>query len=116
LISLFFIGISNYDLLLRMFTELNLTMTEEQNSSSISQIKEKFGELRVYFDAEHSSKVENILRKYQEESSITCEKCGSKDKAFFTQCEGRIQVLCFVCKDLVGAVQIKSPYLKSFST
>lgn len=41
----------------------------------ITQIKEKFGELRVYVDAA-SKEAYQIIDKYQDRSQYTCEACG----------------------------------------
>ena len=48
---------------------------------NILQIKQKFGQLRVYYGAttvsdEHFSKLTKILEKYEKLASKTCEKCG----------------------------------------
>jgi len=61
----------------QLSTELNELDVE------YSQIKEKFGELRVYLDIlnqEHTNKAYNIVNKYEILSTTICEKCGKPGK------------------------------------
>jgi hypothetical protein len=46
----------------------------------IQQIKEKFGGLRFYasFPSDYSKQAWEIIRKAEEEASVTCEICGKK--------------------------------------
>lgn len=64
----------------------------------IRQIKEKMAELRVYISNSHlneeqANKAVEIVTRYQEQSRITCEKCGKPGQLmksergwYFTRC------------------------------
>lgn len=59
-----------------------------------SQVKEKFGGLRIYFTP-YNKKVEEIVSKAEDFSYTICEKCGSTDKV--TQTKRWITTLCKKC-------------------
>ena len=64
---------------------------------SVSQIKEKFGALRIYvgaLDADIADKVYKIIDDAEVESERTCEWCGSPGKA---RGGGWIKTLCDNC-------------------
>ena len=57
------------------------------------QIKEKFGQLRVYYRGSGNERVDEIIRQAEHECSYTCEVCGAKD-ATLTTVKGWIGVRC----------------------
>lgn len=59
------------------------------------QLKEKFGELRVYLD-NATEETYNILHEFEKEADETCEWCGSKKDVSKTK-RGWITTLCAEC-------------------
>lgn len=64
---------------------------EAQETTKVTQVKEKFGSLRWYVDLPYESleenhlselnrKIENIIYKFEEKSETTCESCGNVGK------------------------------------
>lgn len=85
-----------FDLTQKCLEELN-ELSEKFNSSiEISQIKEKFGELRIYFNLNHNFceintkefindlyvKIHHIINKYVELSIKTCINCGNNENVY----------------------------------
>jgi len=63
----------------------------------VVQIKEKFGGLRFYIN-ESSEEIYEYVYKAEEESLVTCEECGSKDRV--KQIRGDwIATLCYKCAE-----------------
>lgn len=86
-----------YDILEDICTKINAIDTK--NEVTFSQIKEKFGELRIYFnfsgeDEDVYRKVEDIIAAGEEISGITCERCGQPGTI---RPGGWIRVLCDGC-------------------
>lgn len=71
----------------------NIDKSEEERIT-ISQIKEKFGTLRVYVN-NGTEELREIIRNAEHESSITCEFCGSKENIGHTL--GWITTCCEKC-------------------
>lgn len=70
---------------------------EERKIFKITQIKEKFGTLRVYYYG-GNDRIEELVEKAELQSSITCERCGAKGA---TQNDsGWISTLCKKCRSL----------------
>lgn len=67
---------------------------EKRPYFSISQIKEKFGTLRVYTYGE-DEKLSELVREAEEASVHVCEFCGSRENVGRTS--GYIQTLCEKC-------------------
>jgi hypothetical protein len=68
----------------------------QDNRLKAVQIKEKFGTLRAYFNYT-SDEVDAIIREAEEESSVTCENCGTHG-----ECRSRggwLTTLCDKCWD-----------------
>jgi hypothetical protein len=59
----------------------------------IAQIKEKFGDLRLYIDG-GSEEVYDLIREAEERSSVTCEYCGAPGIKDYTRW---IKTLCPAC-------------------
>jgi ribosomal protein L37AE/L43A len=65
------------------------------------QVKEKFGELRLYITTEYladeiAQRVRNVTSKYVLKSSTTCELCGS-EQGFLMSDSSRKITICQVC-------------------
>lgn len=58
-----------------MLKDLRTAMGEHVKNFHCLQIKEKWGELVIYFDR-YSSEVENVIHKYSMFSKQFCAKCG----------------------------------------
>ena len=65
---------------------------------SFAQIKEKFGELRVYFDG-GDDYVEGVISMAERMSAVTCETCGVPGKKIPG---GWIKTSCNACARCVG--------------
>lgn len=66
----------------------------------ITQIKEKFGTLRFYIGGvkrEVSHDIYTLIREAEQESGVTCEHCGTKDRV--TTKGGWILTLCDSCRE-----------------
>jgi len=82
---------------------LSIQKEIEKNNISdfrITQVKEKFGELRIYYN--HVNKnIDNLINKASRESLSTCELCGKKGKI---RTIGWLTTLCDKCyKDAMEA-------------
>jgi len=49
-------------------------------NTEITQIKEKFGTLRFYCSGDGADDVGKLIERAEQESGVTCERCGTKDK------------------------------------
>jgi len=70
----------------------------------VTQIKEKFGILRVYLSYDHTDTTEipSIIHRYERQSSYTCEHCGEVEpnndsKKFYRDIKGWKKTLCDKC-------------------
>lgn len=68
----------------------------------LTQVKEKYGSLRVYFVVDDSNelfdKVNDIVGKYEELSFIVCEECGASKAELRNH--GWYKTLCDKCDEL----------------
>lgn len=78
--------------------ELLESLTEEDNlyDFQFSQIKEKYGSLRLYCYGYKSEHTRDILAKYEELSTYICAKCGKPAKVIT---KGWIFPMCQECFD-----------------
>jgi len=53
-----------------------IMLQPDHNLIQITQIKQKFGALRVYFDGVASDIIKQIIKRTEEKASHTCEFCG----------------------------------------
>ena len=71
----------------------------------VEQVKEKYGTLRFYVeyppDAELQAKIDVILLKYEDESAITCQECGSSS-ATTQEDKGWLFTICDNCYNSMG--------------
>ena len=65
--------------------------------TEITQIKEKFGTLRFYCWGDGGDEIDKLIEKACQESGVTCEECGTKDKV--TTEGGWILTLCKKCRN-----------------
>ncbi len=76
--------------------ELTEYVTRKNLIFQITQVKEKFGTLRVYFQLEGNDteyiEVQKIVDKYEKKSSYICEVCGVEGK--IRNNNGWVKVLC----------------------
>lgn len=88
-------GIECGDGWLSIITEaLNKMDSLPDDNLYITQIKEKFGELRIYtswYNKEIEMDLDNIIEEAEIKASTTCEICGKEGKL---RPKGWIQVLC----------------------
>ncbi|RUS44580.1 hypothetical protein [Cohnella sp. AR92] len=86
-----------YQLLYDMFLEIEAAYAKSsgtENRSSVGQIKQKFGELRVYiYDV--FPEVNDIISEKQKVSTSICEQCGKEGK--LERRTGVFQTLCDEC-------------------
>ena len=61
----------------------------------ITQVKEKFGELRIYTSVKHPE-VDALIREAEKLSTEICEVCGAKD-AGTSSIQGYVRTLCNAC-------------------
>ena len=78
-----------------MCKELDAYREKRASNLELTQIKEKFGELRVYSDG-GDDMVDNIIRKYEVLSRITCMGCGNPGMMRKT---GWMRCHCDICED-----------------
>lgn len=83
-------------ILAELFDKIDKALSkDERKNFKVSQIKEKFGTLRVYCYGS-SDKIEKLIEKAEQKSAITCERCG---KTGATQNRsGWISTLCEKCR------------------
>lgn len=67
-----------FELLRDLFAELNAI--PDIGRISITQVKQKYGELRVYTSGEAVPGVDAAIQKAAERALITCEKCGKEGR------------------------------------
>lgn len=63
----------------------------------LSQVKEKFGGLRIYIGSA-SEEVFDVIHRAEEEAWLTCSRCGSR-KDVETQGPGWLVTLCGQCRN-----------------
>jgi len=59
------------------------------------QVKQKFGDLRIYFQSPNQKEVQELLNKAEKRCSETCELCGNPAKN--GNHDGWLAVLCKAC-------------------
>ena len=87
-----------YDILAHLLEHIDKYIThkykDQEFQFQITQIKEKFGILRFYFDG-GDSEIHELVRFAEELSSKTCEYCGSNQDIF--RSKGWITTACLKC-------------------
>lgn len=88
-----------FDLVDQLFTEIETALTPSKAASLlVTQIKEKWGGLRVYFtvDGDCHDLVEDLIEAASLKSEGICMRCGVP----CTRCTGRLGVftLCVLCR------------------
>jgi hypothetical protein len=89
----------------------NLLQELEEYDVTLAQVKQKFGELRVYLnygekiDPHTFKETTKILNKYKDLSDVTCEKCGHEGTLHQTR-QRWLSTVCDTCAsayDLIPA-------------
>jgi hypothetical protein len=64
----------------------------------VVQIKEKFGELRFYYDGRGSKEIDDLISEYEKKSTTVCEVCGEQGRVRDIYSNGKprswIRTLC----------------------
>lgn len=87
-----------YPILDKLFSEIS-KIIKEQNITffRICQVKEKFGELRIYADGE-TPEIEKLIEEAEKEVSTVCSYCGSNEAV--NKCiKGWYQTICPSCEE-----------------
>lgn len=70
-------------------------------SNQIAQVKQKFGDLCVYFDGHLSDEAIEVYREATRKARTICEFCGSEDnvhRTYSTPNSGWVVVICQYCR------------------
>jgi hypothetical protein len=101
------VGDGWFTILDELFAEWTNIMKEQNFTIILTQVKEKFGTLRVYYHATPNyetnnddkaavyDRIEELLRLAEEKSAVTCESCGKPGKL---NNNGWIKCSCEDCK------------------
>lgn len=86
-----------YPILENLFEKISL-IVKEQNISffKICQVKEKFGELRIYVNG-NTPEIEKLIEEAEEAVSIICSSCGATNGVNKNR-KGWYSVLCPSCE------------------
>ena len=68
-----------HELIYRAMVEISDLYEDNVDKISISQIKEKYGTLRIYVSTSNKE-LDDIIEKYEHLSKRTCEICGAEGK------------------------------------
>lgn len=79
-------------------TSKEIKEIDVEENIQVTQVKEKFGELRFYTNWS-SEEIDTIITKGVVESRSTCEECGSKDTVTQRELNRWITTLCQECFD-----------------
>lgn len=80
--------------------------SEDEEEVKVTQVKEKFGTLRVYVDGIHN-KIYDAIHRAEQKSHDMCESCGQKGKI---RNGGWVRVLCDACQHKIrGLPSSKKP-------
>lgn len=71
----------------------------EYDKIYIVQVKQKFGELRVYYDGLNDTVVNSIIEKTELIADTVCENCCSTKEVTKRYIRGWVCTLCSNCKD-----------------
>ena len=74
--------------------QLSEKIMDSQKNIQVSQVKEKFGELRFYYRP-HDADIDLLISDAERQASTTCEKCGKQGR-LLNNC-GWMSVLCQSC-------------------
>jgi formylmethanofuran dehydrogenase subunit E len=77
---------------------LDISVPEFRKDFKVEHIKEKFGSLRIYFsvsDGQVYDIINDIIRYYEIQSTMTCEVCGENGK--MRSCNMWLKTLCDKC-------------------
>lgn len=88
-----------YGLIREVCEQIMETLSKTQNSKDFCffQIKEKYGQLRIYV-SDYSDEIAEILDKAEEKSATICEHCGTTENVTQNTL-GWISSLCPTCRE-----------------
>lgn len=92
------VGDGWYNLLYELFEKIEREIDKGEAFHGFTQIKEKFGLLRIYCIA--SDSIYDLITKYEQKSAYICEDCGKKGKLrwptgwYFTACDKHFDEYC----------------------
>lgn len=80
---------------LPLLERLHIALSDVDPDYQVIQLKEKFGQLRVYLGYQDgiNEQLYNIVTDFEDESSTVCELCGAEGRLvnprgwYFTRCE-----------------------------
>lgn len=87
-----------YPTLDKLFEKISVIVKEEELTSfRICQVKEKYGELRIYANGE-TPEIEKLIEEAEEAVSVICSYCGSTEAV--NKCiKGWYQTICPSCEN-----------------
>lgn len=92
-----------YNLIYSLFEELEqlyIKNNADIKELSVHQIKQKFGQLRVYVSSEFEEETNSIIEKYENKSLEICEQCGRQ--ASLNGDRFSRKTLCSACAEQKG--------------
>lgn len=75
--------------------EQEIAKSEDPESMFVTQIKEKWGTLRIYMSYE-TDKISSVIERAEDKSEDTCEICGDPGEL---QAKGWYKVRCLKCRE-----------------
>ena len=76
-----------------------LNYDKDDSKVEITQIKEKFGQIRIYL-SKYTVKFRDIVEDAQTRSTVVCEWCGSTKDVFLSKTDHVVN-LCTICMDVL---------------
>jgi hypothetical protein len=87
-----------HDLIDRLLAEITSALDQRPDPEfTLTQVKQKFGTLRVYTTATEDLRIQQMISVARAESAVTCERCGVRGATFGTFAWG-MQTLCPSCR------------------
>jgi hypothetical protein len=83
-----------YELAEKIDAQAKLENLSKKDWPTCSQIKEKFGTLRIYINCK-SDAFQGIKQEYEAKSALICKQCGNLGKVYDNNC---MRVLCKNCE------------------
>ena len=82
-----------YPLIDKLANDINNIVERDNIEFQVTQVKEKFGSLRFYYDGGNQD-IQDLVSKAESDSYITCERCGAPGTL---RKEGWYEVRCDEC-------------------
>lgn len=88
-----------YDLIDRLLAEITSALDQRPDPGfTLTQVKQKFGTLRVYTTATEDRRIDDLIAAARAESATTCERCGARG-ATLGSFKWGMQTLCPACRE-----------------